>query len=232
MTRHLHRLLLGAFGSLVTLASAHAANLILNGSFEDDLSNWTFSGSVVVNGEDYPSDGLKAAVFNYNDEVPSGVLSQSFATVPGKHYTLEFDYWGWASPNLQRLGVEVVGAEQLISKTVSAYGSLPPVTYHPFKGSFYADSVTTTLTFRDLTAPKNTYASDLVLDRVSVSDYVPDIAGSLQGYRDNERLSIVCTNVSTGQSITLPSMVFSCAGSGLGMTAGDRIRLTANGIVR
>lgn len=229
---HLARQLLLGLASVLALLPSAQANLVVNGSFEDDLAGWAYSGAVLVNGEDFPSDGVKAAVFNYDNVVPSGLISQSFATVPGTRYTLEFDYWGWATPNLQRLGVQVAGNAVLISRALTAYGSLPPVTYHTFKANFVADSEVTTLTFKDLTRPNNTFASDLVLDRVSVVDYAPHVAGSVDGYRLNDKLSVLCINLTTGQTVTAAAPAFDCGGAGLGIASGDKVRVVVNGIAR
>jgi len=231
MPHFVRSLLMGLASVWALLPSAHA-NLVVNGSFEDDLAGWSASGAVVVNGEDFPSDGVKAVVFNYGNVVPSGLISQSFPTVPGTQYTLEFDYWGWATPNLQRLGVQVAGNAVLITRVVTAYGSLPPVDYHTFRGHFVADSTVTTLTFKDLTPPKSTVASDLVLDRISVSEQDPHIAGTVDGYRPNDRLKVVCTNLSTGQSVLATAPAFDCGDAGLAMASGDKVRVIVNGIVR
>ncbi len=71
--------------------TANAAELIVNGGFEDgDFSGWTrfgakgFSGVSTVN----PSEGDYAAYFSPNSV---GGISQSFVTLTGKIYRISFD---------------------------------------------------------------------------------------------------------------------------------------------
>ena len=59
-------------------------NLISNGDFSNGLAGWTFAGRVVE------TDG--AARFGGGNTPTDGVLSQTFATIPGETYEVSFDY--------------------------------------------------------------------------------------------------------------------------------------------
>ncbi len=88
--------------NLVALACTavilQAQNLLLNGSFETgNFTGWSVAGNPsgineVVDNHSAGTDGVCSAVFNAGDTVPSGIISQSFATIPGAQYTLSFDY--------------------------------------------------------------------------------------------------------------------------------------------
>jgi len=87
----------------VVAAGPAQANLIVNGDFETGATSpWIFSGNVAVTGPasaDFwfgggstAQNGTRATVFNSADTTPNGVISQTFATVLGETYQVEFDY--------------------------------------------------------------------------------------------------------------------------------------------
>lgn len=154
---------------LSAAAPTHAAgtNLLSNGSFESGFLAWTATGAVQVRTDENPSDGLRAAVFNWGNVAGTGVLTQSFATQAGATYQLSFDYGGFASPRPQTLGYTVEGVGQLLNGSVTRNGTVP-TNWGTFTGSFIANGSTTTLRFADLTSLANSFAADLVLDHVSV----------------------------------------------------------------
>src|SRR5690242_16522354 len=90
------RLLVAAFAAAGLLFSATDARsqIIQNGSFENDYTGWTASGNqgIVASDPNHPaSNGVKVVVLNPNDQLPTAVLSQTFATTPGQRYELAFD---------------------------------------------------------------------------------------------------------------------------------------------
>ncbi len=221
----------GLLAASACLATAHAAELISNGSFENGLNGWTSSGAVQALVGEGASDGTVAAIFNYDNAPPSGILSQGVATIAGTRYQVSFDYWGFSRAVLQKVHVDVTGGATLVSTTLSAMGGIP-ADYHHFSVLFTADSALTTVSFTDVTPPGNTVASDLGLDNVSITDNWSDLTGSLTGLRSNARLSIVCANVTTGQAVDLPSLEIDCKKAGLAIGSGDIVRLTVKGAAR
>ena len=220
----------GLMSAATFCVPAHAIELITNGSFENGFTGWNATGAVEPIVGQGAHDGLAAAMFNYANAAPSGVLSQAIATTPGVKYRICFEYWGWGRAVVQKLGIQVTGNATLVSRKLSAIGSSEPVEYHTFASTFVADSEVTTITFTDLMPkPANTIASDLALDGVSVTDPRANLSGSLEGLRINDRLAVTCMNATTGQSVELPSLDIDCAKAGLEIAQGDVVRLTVKG---
>ncbi|MEO5917529.1 MAG: Ig-like domain-containing protein [Luteolibacter sp.] len=155
-------------------------SLLNNGSFElgtpdgngivTNVTSWTTSGEVFGYVENAPyskTDGARLLVFNGPSSVPSGVASQSFPTISGQTYTVEFDM-GVVGTVQQQVQVALTGAASLLTVTDSATGNNALASTWQYKKShdFVADSATTVLTFTDVSS---TAASvDLLLDRVRV----------------------------------------------------------------
>lgn len=144
-----------------------AAGLLANPSFESDFTAWTKSGNLRI--ETYPgTDGVKLAAFNGDNQAPNAALSQSFATTPGKTYSLTFDLSVLAyTSDVQRVKVTATGAASLLSQTITLTGTgggLGP--WVPQAFTFTADSASTTLAFQDLSTA--TIGIDLLLDNVRV----------------------------------------------------------------
>ncbi|MHC1765077.1 MAG: DUF642 domain-containing protein [Verrucomicrobiia bacterium] len=144
-------------------------SILTNPSFESGLTGWTASGSVGVGQLPYqPTHGSRMAAFNWGQTAPSGVISQSFETVPGQAYAVTFDAGALAyNYDEQRVQITVRGSSLLLSQAVSVFGSgggsskWVSQTY-----PFVADSPITTLTFRDISPA--TINLDLMLDNIRV----------------------------------------------------------------
>lgn len=77
----------------LSLASpATHANLIVNGSFEQDTGGvpdaWAISGTAVTS-SNFSSDGIQSLVIGFGNGAVDAIISQSFTTTPGASYTLE-----------------------------------------------------------------------------------------------------------------------------------------------
>jgi VCBS repeat-containing protein len=143
-----------------------------NSNFESGATGWTFTGSQVVIDSPPPyvaSSGTKLLVMNGGLTPPDAVISQTFPTIPGQFYTLEFDMGILAFDfSEQWLGVEAAGSSVLISQVESLVGNgLGNSVWSARRYSFTANSTTTTLTFRDLSTTTDNL--DLLLDNVRVA---------------------------------------------------------------
>jgi len=187
-------LLFGAF------ADKAQADLIVNGDFETgNYTSWSTnfippnSAALIISESDFPNQGrirtgIHSVDFSVYDVPATAILSQTFATQPGARYTATFDFgtyaWRDRSPSLviQVLGGD--GMSVLASETLSRPGinpvNSPPVTLAEWSSeslTFIADGTSSTLRFRDTTSPS--FASDALLDNVSVSNAVPEPASIL-----------------------------------------------------
>jgi len=144
---------------LVLVSSAHA-NLIVNGSFEDNTvanGSWAWFPSSAVNGWDGSNveiwhnlfgiaapNGQQFAELNA-DGPNTGAWSifQTFNTVVGQTYNVSFDYRARESTDKFTFSVGTLNA--LINNTDTSSWKL-------FTGSFVANALTTTLTFTSLNA--------------------------------------------------------------------------------
>jgi len=169
-----NKLLLGAICSCLFSAGANAA-MITNGSFETgDFTGWVSTGTGNnVTPNEGSTDGIYAASFNGGEVVGNGVLSQSFTTVIGNTYLLDFDYGVFSAPNIaipntQNLRVELIGDSTLLSQILTDTGSNPNV-FTTYSFGFTADSISTTLSFTDLTTLSQSASTDFVIDNISVS---------------------------------------------------------------
>jgi hypothetical protein len=154
----------------LTVVLAPVASLI-NGSFESGVAPWSTSGVVRVSTSQTTgaSDGVAYAAFNYGQQIPSGVLSQTFATTPGQRYSLTFDLGAFSLVNKdqQRVLVAVNGSSALLSQVRSVYAPGNGSAYVPQSLSFTADSTAATLKFTDVSTV--TKDVDLLIDRVQVT---------------------------------------------------------------
>ncbi|MES2657778.1 MAG: Ig-like domain-containing protein [Verrucomicrobiota bacterium] len=146
--------------------------ILVNGSFEAGESGWTMNGNRVVVNNDanfIAFDGTKLLALNAANSTPDAVVSQTFTTIPGEDYVLEFNMGTLGANGIeQKLNVNLNGAAQLLSQTESVFGNNSPTTAWTAKSfAFTADSASTTLTFTDLST--TTSLIDLVLDNVSVT---------------------------------------------------------------
>ncbi|MEO5714020.1 MAG: Ig-like domain-containing protein [Luteolibacter sp.] len=143
----------------------------LNGSFEAGLEGWQVEGNTFLLGI-YPgyeaSEGSQLIVFNGGNTAPDGSISRTFNTVPGVTYRVSYDARIVAfHDDQQLLRLEVTGNTLLRAAnhafTGSSAGQIP---WQTFSESFVADSLTTTVKFRDLST--QTISIDLLLDNVHV----------------------------------------------------------------
>ena len=100
--------------------------LASNLSFESGYAGWTVTGNQGVgsSGASYTaSEGTRLVVFNWGQTLPNGTLSQTFATVPGKGYSLALDVGVVAfNQNEQKLEVKVQGNGLLLNQMISLFG--------------------------------------------------------------------------------------------------------------
>ena len=108
-------------------------------------------------------------MFNAAQNTPDGVLTQSFATTIGQTYVLSFDLGATAyqSTDEQRMQVTVQGDNVLLSQTASVFAQGTGTWYEHKSFTFVADSLTTTLTFQDISP--TSFDIDLLLDNVRVT---------------------------------------------------------------
>ena len=147
-----------------------------NGGFEADYSGWVASGSQMVVTAPWfgatVTEGSKGVVFNAGQQPASAVLSQTFTTTAGQSYTLAFDLGAlsYANLNSQSIQVTVTGVNTLVSKTASVAAPGNGIQYAAQTMTFVADSASTTLTFRDVSA--TTEDVDMFLDNVRMTSAV------------------------------------------------------------
>ena len=124
------------------------AGTFTNGSFESDYAGWTAAGSQRI----VSWNGTKAVVFSRGNSARDGVLTQTFATVSGRTYTVSFDtgILGQASSEPVRLRVMVKGNGTLSSQEVLVSAPARESQNSREKHSFVADGAAATLTFQDV----------------------------------------------------------------------------------
>jgi hypothetical protein len=170
-----------AFGAMVALSETHAANLLLNGDFEDGVYTSTIGGNTNT---EVPVDWTPNAAFNLEpgfnhvtsafaesgtsslsignfDDQPLSELSQTFADVSGATYNVSF----WAFDDGS-------GGDPAAFLTVSAGGSsrtLDDTVAFPFQNFTFSfvGSGSDTLTIAGQTNP-----AEWIVDNVSVTGAV------------------------------------------------------------
>lgn len=163
------------------LAPAAQANLIVNGSFEDNVvakGNWAWFGADKVNGWEGSNieiwnqfggveafDGKQLMELNAhgnqtNNSTNTWSIFQSFATTVGQRYQLTFAYRARAS-STEQFQVSVANLIQTVQNSDKKNWSM-------FTGYFTAQQNSTTLTFTSLT--KGTVGN--FLDDVTVTGLV------------------------------------------------------------
>jgi lysophospholipase L1-like esterase len=156
--------------STITVGSS-PVQVLVNGSFETAFTGWTVTGNTSVATSDSlsPTNGVSLAAFNDGNRTPNAVVSQSFTTVPGTNYTLEFDAGNYGySPATQTVQVTVDGSSNLLTQVVTINGGGNGTTrWVAQRFTFVANSASTTLTFRDQSG--TSAALDLLLDNVRVT---------------------------------------------------------------
>jgi hypothetical protein len=144
-----------------------------NGSFEQDLDDWSHTGNVIFNSIGGATDGTQIAQFSASNKPNTGVLSQSFATMPGVTYRLAFDVGVYSfNTNPQKLRTTIRGQQTLLSNDFTRSGTGDGRTVWTARTlEFTADSTSTTITFADVSS--STSNVDLMLDHVRVNQSTP-----------------------------------------------------------
>ena len=152
-----------------------SARDFLNGGFEANFDGWFTSGNLSIQAPSVyytPTEGSRLVAFNDHNLAPNGVLSQSFATIPGQTYLLAFDMGVYANnTNQQNLQVSVTGATPLLSQSFSiSRNDSATIRWVPVSLTFTTDSTSSIVTFRDIST--NTINIDLLLDHVRVAPMI------------------------------------------------------------
>lgn len=157
--------------ALLAAATVAQAQVLVNGSFETgDFYGWEVTGSVSPAQTVYgTTDGTYAVGLNCGSSNPAdGVLTQSFASVPGGHYTLALDLGAFGAVSPIVLSAKVLGVAQAPvldeSASVTTYRYNTEWTHAQW--DFVANSPTSTLVLRDISP--TSWDVDGVLDNVSV----------------------------------------------------------------
>lgn len=147
---------------------AHSANLILNGSFENGFESWTQLGNMERRvWPDVALDGSYVLAFNWGNKSPNGSILQSFDTVPGDEYLLEFGYRRNGDPKAQTLNIRIsddTRANSILNTSVY----VDSTTWSQFSHSFTANDTVLFLEFLDQ-ATNDSYRVDTWLDNVSIT---------------------------------------------------------------
>jgi hypothetical protein len=174
----------GAFNPADLLINQNLTSNLENASFENVTGNqadyWNGIGNIDFNGLEGASDGSIAAVFNGGNTAPNGELMQTFETVAGVEYKVEFDFGKFATGGgTAEVTVDVFNAfdfttlETFVASDASGTAVLADV-FDSYEFSFVAADQWTTLRFTDTSNGTNSF--DGVLDNVSISAMVPEPA--------------------------------------------------------
>ena len=173
----------------ITVVPQVGPSLLANGSFESgafetasstipfnhyQIDDWTVTGNSAAFGQVPPNvpatDGERMAIFNGANETFDGAISQSFTTVPGTAYQLEFDAGiiGGAGAS-QILGVAVNGG-RFRRRSLTPTQGVPPNGRRRALPSRRRAPATTAHFHRQsgTLAPGAADASDLLLDHVRI----------------------------------------------------------------
>ncbi|MEO5715722.1 MAG: SUMF1/EgtB/PvdO family nonheme iron enzyme [Luteolibacter sp.] len=188
-----------AISLAAAMPSLRASDLITNGSFENDLTGWTPAGSVrIQTAPSYqPADGSRLVSFNAGNAPTGGSFSQSFPTVAGQLYRLEFKV-GVLGKNSagQLLGMIVTSFTGLATDRIPLSDTPDgKISWIPKSYFFVANSGVTNVEFRDYSSA--TINIDTVLDQVTVTPvttYVglgnPGFEADLQGWTSSGNVRV------------------------------------------
>ncbi len=153
---------------------------LVNGNFENwpfnypgVIADWTVSGNGHIESiTEGGTSGPHSAGFSVGGDSFDNVLSQTFFTVPGQVYTLDFDAGvsGITSGNPLQLKAEIVGSSPSFADTITppdAHTTHPSkVIFDHYHYTFVAGGTTATVQFTDLVGANP--GADLMLDTVSI----------------------------------------------------------------
>lgn len=161
-------------------------NLLSNGTFGLDISNWVISGSV-----EHLADDEKL-VFSGDSGTPVKTASQDITTIVGQTYELRFEVSGnGAANNTTSLLAQAKDGGAVLKGIEIVRNNLDAASTGILR--FVATNATTTIYFEDTQA--NSVTSDPVLDNVSVvtvglnpvdTDATTDDADGVADYRDSD----------------------------------------------
>lgn len=164
--------LCAAAAALLSAGASQAQNLIANGDFETgNLSPWSVSGGIVNSTEgDYVSccsfttshPGNHVAALGAGFGTGTEILSQSFATVAGQHYYLNYD-WAFIGGQANSLDVSLAGVTH--SFCCSGTDNIDAAYSHDGFG-FIGDGGVATLSFLVNDDPND--STDTIIDNVNV----------------------------------------------------------------
>lgn len=153
---------------------------LINGSFEVDANQsptaqaWTLANNVKVASNQTASDGVNALAFNGANSTPNGIAEQTFNTIAGQEYRLEFDFGKFATGSgTAQLDIDVFDAifgdgVLLLDQQVSDGSGANTNVYETFAFLFKATGTTTTLRFTDTSILTNSY--DTMLDNIIITE--------------------------------------------------------------
>lgn len=160
-------------------------SLLTNGNFETGpfdtvgmISGWTVSGGgKVENKVEGSTTPSHSAALGTGGSPPGNILGQSFPTVSGKIYSLDFDasVFGVHSGSPLQIGVKVIGTGSILDQVITppeagTYNAAQMIFQH-YHYNFFANSSTTTLQFQDIGT--GGAGADTVVDTVSVLQLQP-----------------------------------------------------------
>ncbi|MCP4103071.1 MAG: BspA family leucine-rich repeat surface protein, partial [Lentisphaerae bacterium] len=190
--------------------------LVTNGTFDTDLSNWTTTGRVTAE--------LNSLRFGGGNIVGPHTASQSITTVAGGTYELTFDYRDDSSARNQSLQVSVDGSSNLLT-TGEIVTDIIGNTFARYTYSFTADSSSATITFTDTSdtsgLASGTVAVDGFLDNISIQ-YTSGVMGEV-AFTEGAAAEVLDADV------TISDPELDALNGGLGNYNGASLTLVRNG---
>ena len=192
-------------------------SIILNGTFDTDLSGWSTTGTV--------NHAFGRAAFGGSSVDGPQTISQTIATTAGETYLLEFDYRD-SHPSLnQQLQVTVDGASNLLT-TEQILSDTDGTSLQRYRFTFTADSASATVTFSDTSDDVGSNSArslglDSAIDNVSVQQ----AEGQVGTVAFTEDGGVVTLNTDT--SLSDPEL--DALNGGNGNYAGASLALVRNG---
>jgi hypothetical protein len=137
------------------------------------VSDWTVIGNVADASAQGATSGTHAAALSAGGSSEGNVLSQTFSTISGVAYQVNFDTGVYGTPeggSTLQLRTEVIGTATHIDEIITppVAGSLNPdwIVFDHHQFTFTADSSTTTVRFSDIGLGNS--ASDVMVDAVCI----------------------------------------------------------------